>query len=66
MAVRIVNTIPPPEVIRRTVHAKCGATLEYVLNDVQSRTTKDISGCSDTDYFIYCPNCGQNATVKNY
>lgn len=64
--VTVVSTIPHKSVVKETICKNCGATLQYVPNDIQSHTYKDISGCSDTDYFILCPPCGHKVIVKGY
>lgn len=64
--VTVVSTVPHPSVIKEAVCRNCGSALNYVPRDVQSRTYKDYSGCSDTDYFIVCPTCDEKVFVKNY
>lgn len=62
--VTVVSTVPHPSVVKEIVCRNCGATLNYVPKDVQSRSYRDISGCSDMYYWISCPPCGNNVTVK--
>lgn len=52
--------------VKRTTCRSCAAILEYTSSEVQSITSRDYSGVSDTDYYIICPNCGQRAYVRSY
>lgn len=64
--VTVVSTQPHPSVVKETVCRNCGATLQYVPKDIKSRTTRDYTGCADTDYYIQCPPCGHEVWVKRY
>lgn len=64
--VTVVSAVPHPSVVKEVVCRNCGATLQYVPKDIQSITTRDYTGCSDTDYFITCPPCGERVHVKRY
>ena len=64
--VTVVSAVPHPSVVKEVVCRNCGATLQYVPKDIQSRTYKDYDGSSDTDYFINCPPCGERVFVKRY
>lgn len=63
---RVIDSVPLVE--KQIVCSNCGHTVAYVQNDVQSHTSRDISGCSDTDYYIVCParRCGKDITVYPY
>lgn len=53
------------ESVKRKVTCRaCGARLSYLKKDVKSYTSRDISGCSDTDYSITCAGCSESVSVK--
>jgi hypothetical protein len=60
--VRIVKVEPHPTVVKEVVCRSCGATLEYVPNDVESRTASCM-GDIDVYRFIKCPNCSKDVGV---
>ena len=62
--VQVVDTKPHKSVIKEVVCRSCGATLEYVPNDVQSETHCDYGGGRDLYRFIKCPNCGKKVGVS--
>lgn len=64
--VTVVSTVPHPSVEKEVVCRGCGATLKYVPNDIKAHTTRDYTGCMDTDYYISCPPCGNKVYVKRY
>jgi len=64
--VTVVSTIPHPSVVKEVICRNCGATLQYVPNDIHHETLRDYDGSSDTNYFIQCPPCGKKVTVKRY
>ena len=66
MAVKIVDEIPHESVVKKVVCRNCGITLEYVPNDVKSRSHTDYSGTADTYYFIDCLKCQKPVEVKKY
>jgi len=45
---------------------QCSAIVEYVPNEVKSFVSHDYGGGSDSVYYIVCPNCGEDLTVKGY
>lgn len=61
--VRIVKIEPHPTVVKEVVCRHCGATLEYVPNDVKSKVVSCM-GDIDTYSFIVCPNCNKDVGVK--
>ena len=61
MAVRVVNPEPDKSVIKQVICQNCGATLEYVPRDVQSKTVYCMTE-SESITFIECPQC--NTTVE--
>ena len=62
--VKVISTEPHPSVVKQTVCKNCGAMLEYVPADIQTRKESDYTGCVDTIRFISCPPCGHKNTVK--
>jgi uncharacterized protein with PIN domain len=65
MTVKIVESAPDKSVVKRVVCKYCGVKLEYVSNDVKQKNYTDISGTSDTYYWIDCPNCKKGITVRS-
>lgn len=55
-----------PTQIKRVTCKNCAAILEYILSEVKSRTSRDYTGCVDTDHFITCPKCNKEVVVKGY
>jgi len=53
---------------KTVVCSKCGYELEYTGEDVSSHTYTDISGTSDTDYYITCPrsSCRERVWVRRW
>ena len=67
MAVRIIDAKPDPSAVKRVVHRSgCGATLEYVPNDVKTRNGTDYSGGPDGEEWIDCPNCNKKVILKSW
>ncbi len=64
--VTVVSTVPHPSVIKEVVCRHCGSTLNYVPKDIQERKTVDYDGSRDIVYFINCPPCGTEISVKRY
>ena len=64
--VRIVKVEPHPTVVKEAICKGCGATLEYVPNEVVSEYHRDYDGGGDTYYHIVCPNCNKKVNVKGY
>jgi len=62
--VKVVNTVPHPSVVKEVVCRSCGATLEYVPNDIQEGKSYDYTGDYDIIHFIKCPPCGHEIQVK--
>lgn len=44
----------------------CKAILEYSYNDIQEKFERDYSGCGETVYRIFCPNCGSSPIVSRW
>lgn len=59
----MVQVIEQPKQERATC-SKCGAVLGYTATEVKSTTYKDISGSTDTDYYISCPCCHDDVRVR--
>ncbi len=66
MSVRVIKTDPDETVKKRVVCGHCGATLEYVPNDVKSYHGTDYSGGPDGKEWVVCPNCGREATIRSW
>ena len=64
--VKVVNVGPDPSIVKRHICTNCGATLEYVPKDIKSRSVTDYTGDSDTVYYIICPQCNDQQSVKRY
>lgn len=62
--VRIVNTKPHKSVVKKVICDNCGVTLEYVPNDVSTRTIRDYGGGSDTEKYFVCPNCDHTIVLE--
>lgn len=52
-------------VLRKVTHRDCGAMVEFSQNEVQSQRVSCM-GDVDTEYYIFCPNCGQKIWVSHY
>lgn len=61
--VRIVKVEPHPTVLKEAICKGCGATLEYVPNEVQNRSYMDYGGDNNYIEFITCPNCNKEVRV---
>lgn len=64
--VKVISTDPDKTVTKEIVCRNCGATLEYVPNEVQSRHGTDYGGGPDGEEWVNCPNCGQKAIIKSW
>lgn len=62
--VTVVSTIPHPSVVKETICRNCGATLNYVPNDVKEDYSTDYTGGKDYYKYIQCPPCGNKVHVK--
>ena len=63
---RVLDPNPHKSVVKEVICRNCGATLEYVPADITQETHHDYGGGSDTYYFIDCPKCNQQVSVKRY
>jgi DNA-directed RNA polymerase subunit RPC12/RpoP len=64
--VTVISTVPHPSVVKEVICRNCGATLNYVPADIQNKTVGDYLGDRDVVYFIKCPPCGHEISVKGY
>lgn len=64
--VTVVSTVPHPSVVKEVICRNCGATLNYVPADIQNKTVSDYTGDRETVYFIKCPPCSHEVSVKRY
>ena len=63
--VRVIDEQPDPQVVKKvSCRRGCGARLEYVPNDVKSRSYTDYGGGRDTVHEITCPKCGKAVEVS--
>jgi len=63
--VRVIDPGPDVSVVKEVVCRGCGATMEYVPNDIQSQTYREIDGGSDTRHYITCPQCNKEISVEH-
>jgi hypothetical protein len=67
MSIKIISEIPHPKVVKQAVCRGCGATLEYVPNDVILLWSgKDYSGGSDGAKGFKCPKCGKDVITERW
>jgi len=66
MSVKVISTVPDVSVVKRKICHHCGATLEYVPNDVKEYSGRDYSGGPDGKKWIDCPNCGEEVTLRSW
>lgn len=66
MTVRIIKTEPAKTVKKEVVCGHCGATLEYVPNDVKEYHGTDYGGGPDGKKWVVCPNCGEEAIISSW
>lgn len=62
--VTVVKTEPHPAVVKEVGCRNCGATLNYVPNDVKQDYSTDYTGSKDYYNYITCPPCGKKVTVS--
>ena len=62
--VKIVKLDPHHSVVKEVVCRGCGATLEYVPNEIKTYVHHDYGGGSDLVKYIGCPNCGKEINVS--
>ncbi len=62
----VLDEGPDPSVTKEIVCRNCGARLEYIPQGIKHNTYREIDGGSDTCYWIVCPMCSKNVTVKGY
>ena len=65
MGVKVVETKPDPSVVKHIICKNCGAKLEYVPNDVKTKHYTCMGEPSGSEY-VKCPNCGKDATVREW
>lgn len=49
---------------KRCTCGKCTAIVEYIPREVESASSMDYGGFTDTYWFIHCPNCGNKLQVS--
>ena len=62
--IKVISDKPHPSVVKQIICKNCGATLEYVPQDLQEDHHTDYLG--DTDYWKYvrCPKCDNKVVVR--
>ena len=66
MAVKVINKGPDPKVVKHTTCGGCGAQLEFVPNDVKSRSGTDYGGGPDGAEWVVCPDCGKDVIIRSW
>ena len=67
MVVKVVKTEPAPKVVKQIVCSHCGATLEYVPNDIRTLWSgTDIGGGPDGAEGFDCLNCGKQVHTRRW
>jgi DNA-directed RNA polymerase subunit RPC12/RpoP len=61
--IKVISTVPHPNVVKQTVCKKCGSTLEYTPNDVSKSRWTDYSGDINITSYIVCPNCTKEVII---
>ena len=64
--IRIIDEVPSPEVVKRTVCRHCGVTIEYTPSDVEKDFSTDYTGGKDYYNFVRCPKCRSEIHVRLY
>ena len=64
--VKIVSEELDPEKVKKVSCGQCATRLEYTLREVQEGKHYDYGGGCDRIYWIVCPSCGHNVSVKGY
>ncbi len=64
--VTVLRIEPDRSVVKEVVCRHCGATLQYIPNEVQSYHGRDYSGGADGYEWVNCPNCGGEAVVWSW
>lgn len=62
--VTVVSTVPHPSVVKEAICRNCGATLNYVPNDIKEDYSTDYTGGKDYYKYIQCPPCGNKVHIK--
>jgi hypothetical protein len=63
---KVISRKPAKSAIKRKVCPHCGATLEYVANDVQERHGTDYGGGPDGAKWIDCANCNKQIILESW
>lgn len=63
---KVISTKPHKSALKRKVCEHCGATLEYVPNDVKERNGRDYSGGPDGEKWVDCGNCGKKVILESW
>jgi len=64
---KIIYKGPHESVVKKVVCKECGATIEYVPNDVETLWSgKDYDGGPDGATGFKCPQCGKNVILTRW
>ena len=50
---------------KRYTHKKCGAIIGYYESELKTYNRSHYDGSTSVNYFISCPNCKEDVTVKS-
>lgn len=64
--VKVIKIDPKKRITKKIDCRECGATLEYMTVDIKERRGTDYGGGPDGRQWIYCPNCGNDVTIKSW
>jgi len=64
---RVISKGPDKSVVKQVVCLHCGATIEYVPNDVETLWSgTDMGGGPDGAMGFKCPNCNKQIITKRW
>lgn len=64
--VKVIKEEPDKSVVKQCICRGCGATLEYVPNEVKSHHGTDMSGGPDGQEWITCPKCHKKVVLRSW
>jgi hypothetical protein len=63
----VVNPDPDPSVAKKIACSNCGATIQYVPNDIRTLWSgTDYGGGPDGAKGFACPNCSKNIVTERW
>jgi hypothetical protein len=63
MPVTVLDPGPSHKVAKECTCGGCGATLQYIPNDIRSRNYRDIAQVIETVEWIDCPLCNKQVIL---